>query len=166
MINEFREYWSKTKGMLDFKAQSMSSENKRVPIKNIVDYYKKEIIDKLWFSEHFPSKYNDWVEINLPPSNPKRLKVRNAMLGMSVSPLAKKRTVFGAIIVAVLLLLLSVVLIKMKVVWYVYTLIIALALCLVVWGLYAYKYLIGYCSIKSIESEMNRIEDEVVQLLN
>ena len=167
MIHEFKEYWVKTKGILDFKMRSMSDGHNRVPIKAIIEYYQTEIIDKLWFSEHFPSKYNDWVEINLPSSNPKRLEVKKTMSRMSVPSLAKKMTSVVMICAGVLLVILPILLyIAIGKMQYVSILISCLGLFLTGCGIYARKYLVGYCRIENIESEMDRIEKEVIKLLS
>lgn len=167
MIRDFKDYWSKTKGMLNFKAQLMSGGNNRIPILEIVNYYKTEIVENLWFSEHFPNKYNNWVEINLPPFDSRRLKVKEIMLNISISPLIEKKKTILAVVGGILIFVIAILMILVFFsLWYVYIPLLIMALFLVGWGGYSYKCLTGFCGIDSIEAEMIRIENEIVKLLN
>ncbi len=60
-MNEFNQLWDEVSIMVDFEAKRIKNSSGKVNVQQIENYYKIEIIDKLWFNFTFPNKYNKWV---------------------------------------------------------------------------------------------------------
>ena len=57
-MNEFNQLWDEVSIMVDFEAKRIKNSSGKVNVQQIENYYKIEIIDKLWFNFTFPNKYN------------------------------------------------------------------------------------------------------------
>ena len=164
-MNEFNQLWDEVSIMVDFEANRIKNSSGKVNVQQIENYYKIEIIDKLWFNFTFPNKYNKWVCDYYREKPAVQQAIRKEM--DHFSPASRGKRSIGLLATGIVILILGLLSYAIPDIKNVVPLGLTLiGIGLTIGGTVKNGNSRKYCDMASLTGELNRIKNQVNTLIH
>lgn len=164
-MNEFNQLWDEVSIMVDFEAKRIKNSSGKVNVQQIENYYKIEIIDKLWFNFTFPNKYNKWVCDYYGEKPAVQQAIRKEM--DHFSPASRGKRSIGLLATGIVILILGLLSYAIPDIKNVVPLGLTLiGIGLTIGGMVKNGNSRKYCDMASLTGELNRIKNQVNTLIH